>query len=102
MMWKKMTALTTSKEENPMGSCHQSGTFLNRISANSGWELSLCQTFFLPGKTFGSLKNRRLPHTVTNHAVSQFRITQIGVLLYQCLHALNMLQTTSGIKVISG
>ena len=41
-------------------------------------------------KTLGSLKNRRLTHAVRNHTLTDFGITQIGIMFNQCHHGCNM------------
>jgi hypothetical protein len=41
-------------------------------------------------KTPCTLENRRLPDAMGQHGQSPGRISQVGVLLYQCFHAYNM------------
>jgi hypothetical protein len=45
-------------------------------------------------KTACTLKNGRLPDTAGQHGMTPGRITQMGILLYQCFHGGTMPELT--------
>lgn len=49
-------------------------------------------------KTLGSLENRRLAHTVFNHAVAELFVAQVGIMFCQRFHRVNMPKTASDLK----
>ena len=50
-------------------------------------------------KTPCTLKNGRLADTVGKHSQPLCGIAQVGILLYQCFHTLNMAQNGSSLKL---